>query len=94
MSVYITLLISKSYVCGGGKGGGGSVSTPAIAAPTIPTVQSPQIQTGQGINATQQIAQTIGAAQKPIQAYVVSTQISSQAALDRRTNRAATFSGG
>jgi len=80
----------------GAKGGssGGSVSTPAIAAPTIPTVQAPQIQTGQGINATAQIAQTIGAAQKPIQAYVVSSQISSQQALDRRTNRAATFTGG
>ena len=80
----------------GAKGGssGGSVSTPAIAAPTIPTVQAPQIQTGQGINPTAQIAQTIGAAQKPIQAYVVSSQISSQQALDRRTNRAATFTGG
>ena len=80
----------------GAKGGGGSssVSTPAIAAPTIPTVQAPQIQTGQGINPSAQIAQTIGAAQKPIQAYVVSSQISGQQALDRRTNRAATFSGG
>ena len=75
-------------------GGGGGVSTPAIAAPTIPTVQAPQIQSGQGINPTTQIAQTIGAAQKPIQAYVVSSQISGQQALDRRTNRAATFSGG
>jgi len=80
----------------GAKGGssGGSVSTPAITAPTIPNVQAPQIQSGQGINPTAQIAQTIGAAQKPIQAYVVSSQISSQQALDRRTNRAATFSGG
>jgi chemotaxis protein histidine kinase CheA len=76
----------------GAKGGGGSVSTPAISAPTIPTVQAPQIQTGQGINATAQIAQTIGAAQKPIEAYVVSQKVSSQQALDRRTNRAAVFS--
>ena len=76
----------------GAKGGGGSVSTPSIALPTIPTVQAPQIQTGTGINATSQIAQTIGAAQKPIQAYVVSQQVSSQQALDRRTNRAAVFS--
>lgn len=76
----------------GAKGGGGSVSTPAIAAPTIPTVQAPQIQTGQGINATAQIAQTIGASQKPIEAYVVSQKVSSQQALDRRTNRAAVFS--
>ena len=76
------------------SGGSGAVSTPAIAAPTIPTVQAPQIQSGQGINPSAQIAQTIGAAQKPIQAYVVSSQVSSQQALDRRTNRAATFSGG
>lgn len=76
------------------SGGGGGVSTPAISAPTIPSVQAPQIQGGQGINPSAQIAQTIGAAQKPIQAYVVSTQISSQQALDRRTNRAATFTGG
>jgi chemotaxis protein histidine kinase CheA len=75
-------------------GGGGSVSTPAIAAPTIPTVQTPQIQTGQGINPTAQIAQTIGAAQKPIEAYVVSTKVSSVQAIDRRTNRAATFTAG
>ena len=76
----------------GAKGGGGSVSTPSIALPTIPTVQAPQIQTGTGINATSQIAQTIGAAQKPIEAYVVSQKVSSQQALDRRTNRAAVFS--
>lgn len=76
----------------GAKGSGGSVSTPAIAAPTVPTVQAPQIQTGQGINATAQIAQTIGAAQKPIEAYVISQKVSSQQALDRRTNRAAVFS--
>jgi hypothetical protein len=75
----------------GAKGGGGSVSTPSIALPTIPTVQTPQIQTGTGINATSQIAQTIGAAQKPIEAYVVSQKVSSQQALDRRTNRAAVF---
>ena len=78
----------------GAKGGGGSVSTPSIALPTIPTVQAPQIQTGTGINATSQIAQTIGAAQKPIEAYVVSQKVSSQQALDRRTNRAAIFTAG
>ena len=77
-----------------GSSGGGSVSTPAIALPTIPTVQAPQIQTGTGINATSQIAQTIGAAQKPIEAYVVSQKVSSQQALDRRTNRAAIFTAG
>jgi hypothetical protein len=90
------IISTKIPTMPGAKGGssGGSVSTPAITAPTIPNVQAPQIQSGQGINPTAQIAQTIGAAQKPIQAYVVSSQISSQQALDRRTNRAATFSGG
>lgn len=63
----------------------------APSLPSIPSIPTPQVQTGQGINATAQIAQTIGASQKPIQAYVVSTQISSQQALDRRTNAAATF---
>jgi hypothetical protein len=40
------------------------------------------------------IAETIGAAQKPLKAYVVSGEVSSAQALDRRTSRAATFSGG
>lgn len=70
------------------------------AAPTAPTVGGgsavPQITGTQG-QATpgSQIAQTIGAASnKPIRAYVVSGDVTSQQALDRRTTRAATFSGG
>jgi hypothetical protein len=74
-------------------GARGSASQgPAPSMGSVPSIPTPQVQTGQGINATQQIAQTIGASQKPIQAYVVSTQITSQQALDRRTNSAATFS--
>ena len=74
-------------------GARGSASQgPAPSMGSVPSISTPQVQTGQGINATQQIAQTIGASQKPIQAYVVSTQITSQQALDRRTNSAATFS--
>ena len=79
-----------------GGGAGGSVSG-AGAAPTAPTVaatQAPQIQSGQGINASSQIAQTLGAQKDVVKAYVVSGDISSQQALDRRTSRAATFSGG
>ena len=76
-------------------GGGGTAST---ATPTLPRVggaAAPQINTTGGMNPSSQIAQTIGAAQnKPIRAYVVSGEISSQQSLDRRTNRAATFSGG
>jgi chromosome segregation ATPase len=79
---------------GASGGGGGAVSAPSIATPTIPSVQTPQIQTTAGQNPTAQIAQTIGASQKPIKAYVVSQDISSQQALDRRTNRAATFISG
>lgn len=77
-------------------GGGGSISggAPQVSAPRVGAATAPQIQSGQGINATTQIAQTIGAAQKPIEAYVISTKISSQQALDRRTSRAATFTGG
>jgi hypothetical protein len=80
----------------GQTGGGGSAgSAPSITPPTIPTIATPQINTTGGMNPTTQIAQTIGAAQqRPIQAYVVSQQVSSTQALDRRTNAAATFSGG
>ena len=79
---------------GGGSSGGGGGS---VAAPSLPTVQSaaaPQIQTTGGQDPTSKIGETIGGAQKPIQAYVVSQEVSSQQALDRRTNRAATLSGG
>lgn len=72
---------------------GGSASAPP-AAPTVSAATAPQVQTGQGINPSAQIAETIGRAQAPIKAYVVSGEISTQQALDRRTSRAATFSGG
>jgi hypothetical protein len=71
----------------------------AAAAPTPPTVERaalPQITGTQG-QATpgQQIAQTLAArTEKPLKAYVVSGDVTSQQALDRRTTRAATFSGG
>jgi hypothetical protein len=74
---------------GSNSGGGAQISLPSVAA-----TPAPQIQTGEGINPSQQIGQTISAAQRPIRAYVVSGDISSQQALDRRTNRAATFSAG
>ena len=88
------IISTKIPTMPGASGGGGSVSAPSIATPTIPSVQTPQIQTTAGQNPTAQIAQTIGASQKPIKAYVVSQDISSQQALDRRTNRAATFISG
>ena len=82
-------------------GGGSSptLSSSAPAAPTAPTVSklaAPTI-TGAQTPATpgSQIAGTLAQASgNPIKAYVVSGDISSAQALDRRTNRAATFSGG
>jgi hypothetical protein len=71
---------------GGGGGGGGSVP--------IPTIQAPQIETGGAGagNVGSQISETIAASSdRPIQAFVVSTEISSNQALDRRTNSSATF---
>ena len=69
----------------GSGGGGGS----APAAPQIP-----QIQTAQALeqDSGSQISETIAASsQKPIVAQVVSTEVSSVQALDRRTNSAASF---
>ena len=52
----------------------------------------PQIGSGVGgMNPTQQIGETLSQTQKPIRAFVVSQDVSSQQALDRRTNVAATF---
>jgi len=74
-------------------GGGASLPSPPTA-PSVAAVQAPQIQTQGGQNPTQQLGETIGAAKAPLKAYVVSGDVTSQQALDRRTNRAATFSGG
>ena len=81
------------------KPGGGTVSgagggESSFVAPQLPTTsfQSPQIQTlPTGADATAQIAETIAGARQPIRAYVVSQDISSQQALDRRVNESATF---
>jgi hypothetical protein len=59
-----------------------------------PSITTPQIQTTGGQNPNTQLAQTLSSSQKPIRAYVISGDISSQQALDRRTSRAATFSAG
>ena len=79
---------------------GNGSNMPSISAPPAPTyggaptIAAPQIQTTGGMNPTTQLSQTITGAQRPIKAYVVSGEISSQQALDRRTSRAATFSAG
>ncbi len=79
--------------------GGGAASAPSGPPPTYAGAPSamgaPQIQTSIGATPGSQIAQTLGAAQsRPVRAYVVSGDVSSQQALDRRTNAAATFTGG
>jgi len=75
-----------------GAGGGGGAAMPS--APRVGGMMAPTINTTGGQNATSQIADTLAAASgKPIKAYVVGGDVTSQQALDRRTNRAATFSG-
>ena len=85
---------SAASAAGVSGGGGGSANTAAPSLPKVSSASAPQIQTGGGMNPTQQIGETIAGAQKPLRAFVVSGDISSQQALDRRTNRAATFAGG
>ena len=76
----------------GASGGASAASLPT--PPRVTGTTAPQIQTGGGMNPTTQLGQTLTNAQKPLRAYVVSQDIQSQTALDRRTSRAATFSGG
>ena len=65
-----------------------------LPPPRVSGAVAPQIQTTGGQNPNTQLAQTLSSAQKPIRAFVVSQDVQSAAALDRRTNRAATFSAG
>ena len=86
--------INAVQIPGGGGSSGGSGGMAAPALPTIAAASAPQINTSGGQDPTSKIGETIGGVQKPIQAYVISQQVSSMQALDRRTNRAATLSGG
>lgn len=90
--------INKQPGGSGGSGGGVSSGVGSVSMPTPPTAAgaaAPQINTGGGQSANQQLAETIGAASgKPVRAYVVSGDVSSQQALDRKTSTAATFGGG
>jgi hypothetical protein len=93
--------INSASSGGGSASGGGAIpgKSGAGAAPAIPQIEKtavPQITgtTGQaspGAQIAGTLAQSSG---KPIKAYVVSGDVTSQQALDRRTTRAATFSGG
>ena len=83
----------------GGAAGGGGASLPrssnaSVSAPTIASVAAPQIQGTAAATPGAQIADTLSAVSgKPVKAYVVSGDVSSQQALDRRTSNAATFGG-
>jgi hypothetical protein len=89
----IAAILSAKRSGGSGAGlgsdGGGGVQSPTFGG--VSSMATPQIQTGGGMNPTQQIGETISNSQRPVRAYVVSQEISSQQALDRRTNVAATF---
>ena len=84
--------INQADVPGGGGsapsgGGGANIPTPQISATSAPEFQTG----GQQDTGTAVAGAIAGAQQAPIRAYVVSTEVSSQQALDRRTNVAATF---
>ena len=81
---------------GDGSAGGASADSVSITPPTAPSIPSMQFSDNSvgvgGNNPTSQIANTLAQTTKqPIKAYVVSTDMSSAQALDRRTNVAATF---
>jgi hypothetical protein len=81
----------SATVASGGTGSGGSTTpAPAYGGAAV-GMAAPQIQATNATNPSTQIAQTLGTAQAPIKAYIVSGEVSSQQALDRRTSRAATF---
>lgn len=89
--------INQAASQAGVQGGGGATApttAPNIPAPRATGAAAPTINTTGGMNPTTAIGQTIATAQAPIRAYVVSGEVSSQQALDRRTSRAATFTGG
>jgi hypothetical protein len=76
----------------GGGGGGGSAGASSIPSPSIPSINAPRVETAISASPGTQIAGTLAdVTGKPIKAYVVSGDVSSQQALDRRTTKAATF---
>jgi hypothetical protein len=72
----------------------GATLPPAPTAPTVAGTAAPQIGGTQAASPGAQIAGTLAATTgKPMKAYVVAGDVSSQQALDRRTSNAATFGG-
>ena len=82
----VSTKVPKMNDAASASAGGGIDITP----PSMPALSLPTFNLGGGANPTSQIADTLAAASmKPVRAYVVSSDITSQQALDRRTNRAA-----
>ena len=75
----------------GRAGGGSAPAVPQIERTTVPQITGTTGQASPGAQIAGTIAKSSG---QPIKAYVVSGDVTSQQALDRRTTRAATFSGG
>jgi hypothetical protein len=91
----VSLIKQQTYesASAGGVVGASAASGASPTAPTVTGTAAPEIQSGAGVNPSTQIAQSINKAQAPLRAYVVSGEVSSQQALDRRTSVAATFNG-
>lgn len=95
----ISQINSVAIPGGGGSGGAGGGGVRGVAGggvsfftPQVPTTGIPQIETGTDNDPTSQIRDAITqSSRRPIKAFVVSQDISTTQALDRRTNRAATF---
>ena len=80
---------AKSTTSKFSAGGGGSISSPRISAATAPKVPAFNIV---GASETSQLSQTIGEKeQQPIKAYVVSDDVSTQQALDRKIVKGASL---
>ena len=75
-------------------GGASLPKSAGMTAPSIAATPAPVIQGTSSATPGAQIAETLSMASgKPVKAYVVAGDVSSQQALDRRTSNAATFGG-
>ena len=83
--------VSSGGAIPGKSGAGSAPAIPQIEKTTVPQITGTTGQASPGAQIAGTLAQ---ASEKPIKAYVVSGDVTSQQALDRRTTRAATFSGG
>ena len=89
----ISQINSSDNATSASSGGAGSLP-PTPTAPTVAGTPAPQIGGTQAASPGAQIAGTLAATTgKPMKAYVVAGDVSSQQALDRRTSNAATFGG-